>query len=54
MTGQGNEEIAMRALRAGAASYVPKKNLASNLVETLDQVSAAARYGKHRQQLLSS
>ena len=52
MTGQGNEEIALRALRAGAASYVPKKNLANSLVETLDAVAAAARFGLRRQQLL--
>ena len=52
MTGQGNEEIAMRALRAGAASYVPKKKLGSSLIETLDQLATTARFGLRRQQLL--
>ena len=38
MTAQGSEEIAAQALRDGAASYVPKLRLASDLVETLNQV----------------
>jgi CheY-like chemotaxis protein/anti-sigma regulatory factor (Ser/Thr protein kinase) len=52
MTGRGNEEIALRALRAGAASYVPKKRLVGSLVETLDQVAMAARNVRRRQRLL--
>ncbi len=52
MTGQGNEEIALRSLQAGAASYVPKKNLSTHLIETLDQVAAAARFDRRKQQLL--
>ncbi len=42
MTGQGNEQIAVRALKAGAASYVPKSVLASLLVETVENVLEAA------------
>lgn len=38
MTSQGNEEIAVRALREGAASYVPKHNLATDLVDTVREV----------------
>jgi len=38
MTSQGNEEIAVRALRVGAMSYVPKKSLATNLRETVAEV----------------
>ncbi len=53
MTGQGNEELALRALRLGAASYVPKKNLGRTLIETLEQVSIASRFGRRRQQLLT-
>jgi CheY-like chemotaxis protein len=34
MTSQGSEEIALKALSAGAASYSPKKQLAQDLVET--------------------
>ncbi|MGO9811443.1 MAG: response regulator, partial [Isosphaeraceae bacterium] len=35
MTAFGSEEAAMRALRAGAANYIPKKDLARDLVETV-------------------
>jgi serine/threonine protein kinase len=43
MTGTGNEELAVQALHKGAASYVPKKNLARDLAETLETVLAASR-----------
>jgi anti-sigma regulatory factor (Ser/Thr protein kinase) len=43
MTGAGSEDIAARALRAGAASYVPKKRLAGDLPEMLRHVLIAAR-----------
>jgi CheY-like chemotaxis protein/anti-sigma regulatory factor (Ser/Thr protein kinase) len=42
MTAFGSEDIAMQALRQGAASYVPKKRLASELATILEQVLAAA------------
>ena len=32
MTGKGSEEIAVKALQAGAASYVPKSQLAQTLL----------------------
>ncbi len=51
MTAFGNEEIAMQALREGAASYVPKKSLDRYLAPTLEQVVAAAKR-EHRQQQL--
>ena len=35
MTGKGSEEIAVEALHAGAASYVPKRALATMLVDTV-------------------
>lgn len=38
MTCRGNEEIAVRALQSGAASYTPKSALANSLVETLRSV----------------
>lgn len=38
MTSQGNEQIAVRALQAGAASYVPKTDLSADLAETVRQV----------------
>lgn len=42
MTSKGREEIALRALRQGAASYVPKQLLNSALTMTLRDVLAAA------------
>ena len=53
MTRSGSEEIAVQALRSGAASYVPKKNLAVDLVPTLQQVLAASRIDRQRLSLLS-
>lgn len=37
-TSQGSEDIAAQALRAGAASYVPKRDLVSTLVPVVQQV----------------
>jgi len=42
MTSKGSEEIAVRALQAGASSYVPKRRLAGQLVSTVDNVLAAS------------
>jgi CheY-like chemotaxis protein len=36
MTAMGSEELAVQALHAGAASYVPKRNLPHALIPTLD------------------
>jgi CheY-like chemotaxis protein len=52
MTAFGNEDIAMQALRAGAASYVPKKSQDRDLVPTLEQVVAAAELENYQQQML--
>jgi CheY-like chemotaxis protein/anti-sigma regulatory factor (Ser/Thr protein kinase) len=52
MTAYGNEEIALQALHEGAASYVPKKNLESDLVSTLEKVAAAAQEERRHQRLL--
>jgi len=43
MTAYGNEEIALQAIRRGAASYVPKRNLIQDLPETLVQVLESAQ-----------
>jgi CheY-like chemotaxis protein len=42
MTARGSEEIAARALRAGAVSYVPKRRLAEDLMATVSRVLADA------------
>lgn len=52
MTGQGSEEIAVRALHRGAASYVPKRNLARDLVETVDGILALTDADRARQRVL--
>ena len=43
MTAFGSEELAVKALQVGAASYVPKQNLARDLVGTVKNVLAVAR-----------
>src|SRR5262245_55236558 len=52
MTAYGNEEIALEALREGAASYVPKKNLEQDLASTLERVAGAAQVEQRHQRLL--
>jgi CheY-like chemotaxis protein len=43
MTALGSEEIAAQALQHGAASYVPKRRLADDLVPTVERVLGTAR-----------
>ncbi|HEX8203545.1 MAG TPA: response regulator transcription factor, partial [Isosphaeraceae bacterium] len=52
MTAHGSEEIAIRALRAGAASYVPKRSLARELPGTLHQVLAVLTTDQRRRRLI--
>jgi CheY-like chemotaxis protein len=40
MTAYGNDEVAARALEAGAASYVPKRNLDRDLLEAIRDLLA--------------
>jgi len=49
MTGYGNETLAVRALTAGAASYVPKSEMANSLRETVEQVLAVAQARRNRE-----
>jgi len=49
MTAHGNEELAVRVLRAGAASYVPKKLLSVELHSTLNEVLSTLRNEKNIQ-----
>ena len=53
MTSQGNEELASRALRTGAASYVPKRVLASELLSTVRNLLEVAGRQKDTSRLLS-
>jgi CheY-like chemotaxis protein len=52
MTAYGSEDIAIQALRQGAASYVPKRNLADDLAETVSTVLEVAKADRHQQRLL--
>lgn len=51
MTQHGSEEIALDALRQGAASYLPKNQLHHHMVATLDEILESARLA-HRQDLV--
>lgn len=52
MTAHGSEEIAVAALKAGAASYVPKRDLTRDLVPTTQKVLDMARTSRNQQQVL--
>jgi CheY-like chemotaxis protein/anti-sigma regulatory factor (Ser/Thr protein kinase) len=52
MTAQGSDEIALRALRSGAASFVPKKLLAQELLETVLSVLESANASRSHARLL--
>jgi CheY-like chemotaxis protein/anti-sigma regulatory factor (Ser/Thr protein kinase) len=52
MTAHGSEEIAVAALKKGAASYVPKRDLAADLAHTVEKVLNVALAGKNQQQVL--
>lgn len=54
MTGCGNEETAIKAIRTGAASFVPKANLARDLVGTVKGVLSIARAKRHNRAILDS
>jgi CheY-like chemotaxis protein len=52
MTAHGSEEIAATALRKGAASYVPKRELARDLASTVASVLEVAQAGRNQQLVL--
>jgi CheY-like chemotaxis protein len=52
MTALGSEEIAVQALQKGAASYIPKRNLTNDIVNTLENVLAVAQASGDRQRVL--
>lgn len=54
MTSFGNEEIAIHALNAGAASYVPKATLEKHLIKTVESVIALSHNKKDRQRVLEA
>ncbi len=54
MTAHGSENIAAQALASGAASYVPKSELAESLLETVRHVLAIAGNESRNRKLVSS
>jgi CheY-like chemotaxis protein len=52
MTAHGSEEIAALALRKGAASYVPKAYLESDLVVTVERTLAVTQVDRHHHRAL--
>ncbi len=52
MTAHGSEELAVQALQKGAASYVPKRNLAKDLPETIESVLGVAKANRSQKRLL--
>jgi CheY-like chemotaxis protein len=53
MTAHGSEEIAIRALQQGAASYVPKQKLATDLAETVRDILGVVGVRQERQRLVN-
>ena len=53
MTAYGSEEAAMKALKAGAANYVPKKSLVTELGDTIQRTLAILAGDRRRQRILS-
>lgn len=49
MTSRGSEKAAFDALRAGALSYVPKKELRGSLCDAMRTVVAAVEASRHRE-----
>jgi len=54
MTAHGSEETAVQALQRGAASYVPKRNLAQDLEETIQSVLTISKTSRSQRRLLES
>jgi DNA-binding NarL/FixJ family response regulator len=53
MTSKGSEEIAVHALQSGASSYVPKRSLATMLVDTVRRVLAAMHENRKHSELMN-
>jgi CheY-like chemotaxis protein/anti-sigma regulatory factor (Ser/Thr protein kinase) len=52
MTAHGSEEIAVQALQRGAAGYVPKRNLAQDLLETVENTLGLTRAAREQERVL--
>jgi CheY-like chemotaxis protein/anti-sigma regulatory factor (Ser/Thr protein kinase) len=54
ITAHGSEEIAARALRSGAASYVPKRYLGQDLAQVVQQIIAMAAPDPEKERVIES
>ena len=54
MTGFGTQQIAVQALKTGAASYVPKSALDKHLVETVKNVLSVSQWQRNRSPVLTT
>ncbi len=54
MTQHGTEEVAVEALQKGAASYLAKKNLATDMVSAIDDVLVVTSAQRHQEWVLES
>jgi CheY-like chemotaxis protein len=54
MTSKGSEELAVQALQAGAASYVPKHTLSTRLADTVRNVLAISNRKRSHSRLMGS
>lgn len=54
MTSRGSEEIAVRALHAGAASYVPKDRISELIVDTVRRMLAVSQQEIDTERLLAT
>jgi CheY-like chemotaxis protein len=52
MTAHGSEDVAIQALQNGAASYVPKKCLARDLEDTLEQLLSVSQASRNQLRIL--
>jgi CheY-like chemotaxis protein len=53
ITAHGSEEVAIAALQKGAASYVPKRNIARGLADTVRDVVALSGSGRTQRKLFA-
>ena len=54
LTGFGNQQMAVQALKIGAASYVPKRSIDKNLVATVQNVLSSSRWKLNQGRVLKS
>ena len=54
LTGSGTQQIAVQALKTGAASYVPKSAIDKHLVETVKRVLSVSKWQQNRCRVVSA